>query len=288
MIFLENAHIHVSFSAKGAELQSLTNKQNDTSYLWNGNSEYWGKFSPVLFPIVGGLKDNTYYFENQPYTLSRHGFARDQEFEVNRVSNEELLFVLRDNEETRKVYPFKFSLGLRYQISGAGISCSYEVMNTGERPLLFSVGGHPAFAVPRQKELSYQDYYLKFNKDTELVYNKINKDLIDDETATIKLTDGMLPLKHELFYEDALVFKNLKSDTISLRSNKNSSELQFRFSGFPYFGIWSAKDADFVCLEPWCGIADGINHNQKLEEKEGIQTLGPQQSWTRCWEVTCL
>lgn len=287
MIFLENSNIHVSFAAKGAELRSLTHKGTNLNYVWSGNPQYWGKHSPVLFPIVGGLKENTYYYKDQAYTLPRHGFARDQEFQVNQISDHEILFTIQDSEESRKVYPFKFELGLRYRISGATLTCTYEVKNTGTEPLLFSIGGHPAFTVPLATDLQYNDYYLDFNNDQELNYHKIDKDLIDDETAIIELQNARLPLKHELFYEDALVFKTLKSDRISIRTDKQKHGLDFHFSKFPFFGIWSAKDADFVCLEPWCGIADGINHQQQLEEKEGIESLAVGSEWSRSWEVSC-
>lgn len=287
MISLENSKIHASFSSKGGELQSLRHKETNLDYLWNGNPDYWGKFSPILFPIVGGLKDNTYYFAGQSFTLPRHGLAREREFKVSQISETEVLFTLEQDEESLKVYPFEFRLGLRYTLSEETLSCTYEVTNTGNQVLWFSIGGHPAFSVPLKEGLKYGDYYLQFNKDHQLISNKIRQDLVDDETETLVLTDGKLPLKHELFYEDALVFKNLQSDSISLKSDADVHGLEFQFPDFPFFGIWSAKDANFVCLEPWCGIADGIHHQQKLEEKEGIMSLAPKEEWSRHWQVTC-
>jgi galactose mutarotase-like enzyme len=287
MISIENDYVKALFSAKGAELQSFKSKETDTEYLWNGNPQYWGKFSPVLFPIVGGLKDNTYIFNGQKYKLPRHGFARDREFKVEQVNTTELLFTLIHDEETLRVYPFKFTLAIHYKIEGKSLSCTYQVFNTDKDKLLFSIGGHPAFAAPAGHELAYDDYFLEFNKDTELVYHKINSDLITDETGIIKLEEHVLPLNHKLFYEDALVFKTLKSDRITLRNRKNSQGLHFDFDGFPFFGIWAAKDADFVCLEPWFGIADGINHDQNLETKEGIVGLQTGKNWERIWSISC-
>lgn len=287
MIFLENEHIKASFAKKGAELQSVINKKNDMDYLWNGNPAYWGKFSPVLFPIVGALKDNTYYYENKEYKLSRHGFARDHEFQVDQQGMDEVIFTLSHNEETLKIYPFQFILQLRYKLSGSGLSCTYQVSNPDHQPLLFSIGAHPAFNVPLENGLEYTDYFLEFNKDNFLSYHKIDNDLIASETVEVELKDNKLPLKHALFYEDALVFKSLKSDCISIRSHKSPNGLHFRFKDFPFFGIWAAKDADFLCLEPWCGIADGLDHTQKLEEKEGIVRLASGETWNRTWEIAC-
>lgn len=287
MIFLENEHLKASFAIKGAELQSLKNKKNNTEYLWSGNPDYWGKFSPVLFPIVGGLKLHTYYYKNKAYHLPRHGFARDKNFEPNQISSTTLVFSLKHDEETLKVYPFPFELQLRYTLTGATLSCSYTVSNPAEDNMLFSIGAHPAFATEVNAGLAYTDYFLQFNKEERLTYHKIREDLVDHQTATITLSDRKLPLTHELFYDDALILKTLKSDCISLRNRKNTRGIHFSFKNFPFFGIWAAKDADFVCLEPWQGIADGIDHNQHLEHKEGIIILGPGKQWTGNWDVEC-
>lgn len=288
MIFLENEHLKVSFVNKGAELQSLINKQNNINYLWNGNAAYWAKFSPVLFPIVGGLKDNTYRFENNTYHLPRHGLARDHDFEVIHISDTELVFKLSHSEETLKNYPFQFVLQLRYRLQGSHLSCTYELSNPSQdNSLWFSIGAHPAFSVPLKDDLLYTDYFLEFNKDHSLAYHKIKNDLITNETINIELTEGRLPLTHKLFYDDALVFKSLKSNCITLGTKKDKHGLHFKFNDFPFFGIWAAKDANFVCLEPWCGIADNIDHEQDLKKKEGIIELGAMGNWNRSWEVNC-
>lgn len=286
MILLENENITVTFVAKGAELRSIINKTSGLSYLWKGDPAFWGKFSPVLFPIIGALKNDTYLFEDQEYHLPRHGFARDHEFDFQQISDGEILFTLSSNADTLKVYPFEFTLGLRYKISGNTLSCSYEVINKGQKELLFSIGGHPAFAAPLTADTQYEDYYIEFTDDESVTYHKIADNLISEETETIMLNEGRLTLKHELFYDDALVFKSLKSNTLRLRNTKNEHGLDFSFPDFPYFGIWAAKDADFVCLEPWCGIADGVGHNRQLSDKEGITSLSPDGNWNRTWEVT--
>lgn len=285
MIFLENADIKVSVSTKGAELQSLINKHTSKEYMWAGDPEFWGKYSPVLFPIVGALKNNSYLMEGHKYQLSRHGFARDNKFEHTRLSESHSVFILKDNELTANIYPFKFSLEIHYQLVKNTLRCLYVVQNPSEKPLLFSIGAHPAFATSTEDGLIYNDYYLEFNKDPELVYQNVMNDLIGNSTSVLPLENNRLMLTHELFHNDALVFKNLKSDRISLKNTKTSNGLHFHFSNFPFFGIWAAKNANFVCLEPWCGIADGVNHNQEFIQKEGIITLAPSAVWTRHWEI---
>lgn len=303
MIILENEEIKLGFITKGAELRSIEHKKTGLNYLWKGDPEFWGKFSPVLFPIVGGLKNDTYLFHGKTYHLSRHGFARDNEFEFQQISDSEILFTLSDNAETLKIYPFHFTLGLRYKISGSSLSCTYEVSNNGESEMLFSVGGHPAFAAPYAADHipdadqpdtadvfssvgNYNDYFVEFTADERVTYHQIKDNLISDQTQTLELQQHKLFLKHDLFYDDALVFKGLKSTTLHLRNTRNQHGLNFHFEDFPFFGIWAAKDADFVCLEPWCGIADGIHHNQQLSDKEGITSLPPAESWSRTWGVT--
>ena len=285
-ISLENEHLRLTFAKKGAELQHITGVDSGTEYLWNGDLNYWGKFSPVLFPIIGALKNNQYKFQDKNYDLPRHGFARDMEFEYKQLSTNEIVFTLHSTDEILHYYPFKFKLCLRYQLIKTEIYCTYEVTNVDHSDMFFSIGGHPAFAAPLNEQGIYNDYYLYFNRDEEITYHHIVDNLIAEETSTIQLNEGKLFLKHALFYKDALVFKNLKSDCITLMNTKNYNGLDFHFKGFPYFGIWAAKDANFICLEPWCGIADGIKHNQQLKDKEGIIKLAANTQWKRKWSVT--
>ncbi|WP_293745120.1 aldose 1-epimerase family protein [uncultured Pedobacter sp.] len=287
MITLENDYIKVSLAAKGAELQGLFSKETKLEYLWNANPKYWAKHSPVLFPIVGSLKNNSFIYQGKHYELPRHGFARDNVFNFEKLSESEGIFTLTQNVDTLKTYPFYFELKLKYQLIDRKLKLTYEVKNTGTSELLFSIGAHPAFAVPNTPDTVYEDYYLYFNADEQLTFWKLEDGLVANETKNIALNARKLKLTHELFYNDALVFKNLQSNSISLLNTKNDNGLHFNFEEFPFFGIWAAPDAPFVCLEPWCGVADGVNHNQELSGKEGIIKLGAGKTWSRFWEVVC-
>jgi len=287
MITLENEYLKASLATKGAELQSLYSKETQIEYLWNGNPEYWAKHSPVLFPIVGSLKNESFDYKGENYKLSRHGFARDHVFSFEKVNETEVVFTLTQNDETLKVYPFYFELKLRYKLIDRKLNLTYEVINTGNDDMLFSIGAHPAFAVPNTPNTVYEDYYLAFNTDDKLTYWTLDDGLVANETKTIELDGHKLNLNHHLFYNDALVFKTLQSNCISLLNDKNDYGLHFHFEDFPFFGIWAAVDAPFVCLEPWCGVADGVNHDQNLTHKEGMITLNPGSNWARFWEVEC-
>lgn len=283
MTELRNGNLSISISEKGAELRSL--KLEGLEYLWQADAKYWAKHSPVLFPIVGELKDGKYIFENMEYALSRHGFARDNIFDVQKISDSSAVFTLHSNEETLAVYPFKFIFQLRYEVNKDELSCTYIVKNKTDDTMYFSVGGHPAFKVPLNENLQYSDYSLSFNDDTVLNRFLLHGGLIGDSVQALPLDGHELRLDPSLFYADAIVLKDLKSQQVKLHADKDPHGLTFRLEGFPYFGIWAAKDAPFVCLEPWCGIADNIHHDRQLIHKEAINQLGVGESWERTWSV---
>jgi galactose mutarotase-like enzyme len=287
-VVLENHILKVSVHEKGAELFSVFNKKTKLEYMWSGDPAFWGKTSPVLFPIVGALKKDSYFFNGKSYSLPRHGFARDRVFEVESKTIDQVVFRIESGIETLNKFPFSFSLRIIYQIKDNSLTVSYDVVNEGGQMMHFSLGAHPAFKVPLVDTTRYEDYYLEFNSTENAPAWAISPEgLIANSTTPVLQNTSRLPLRKELFYEDALVFKNLKSDSITLKSALHQHGLDFAFAGFPFFGIWAAKGADFVCLEPWCGIADPIDHNQHLESKEGIQHLEPGNSWSRNWSIKC-
>lgn len=287
MITLSNDQLTVSVAETGAELRHVVRNDSGLEYMWNGNPDIWGKVSPALFPVVGGLKNNTYTYNGKEYTLGRHGFAREQEFRVENQTAGQVTFLLTDNDATREVYPFRFAFRIRYILKGDQLQVSYIVENTDNKELLFSVGGHPAFKVPLEEGLTYEDYYLHFNKpETAGRYPLSPGGQIELEPVPLLQNTQELPLQKSLFYEDALVFKQLVADTISIRSKKAAHGLSVSFEGFPYMGIWAFKNADFLCIEPWCGIADNVAATGELGEKEGINRLAPGASFERTWTAT--
>lgn len=282
-----NDVLTVTINPKGAELSSLFHKQHELEYLWNADPVYWAKKSPVLFPIVGALKDNTYFFKDKPYELGRHGFARESTFTVSGQSQDAITLTLTGDGHTLTVYPFLFEFSLHYALAENRLSVTYEVKNLTGEEMYFSVGGHPAFKVPLVKETDYTQYYLEFEQPENAGRWPIAPDgRIAEPPVPLLNNTKRLPLTKELFYEDALVFKQLASSKVSLKSDKTAHGLQMDFSGFPYLGIWAARNADFVCLEPWCGIADSVHTDQQLVNKEGINLLAPHETFTRTWSLT--
>ena len=284
---LKNKFLTIQINQKGAELTSIFNNKNQTEYLWNANPKFWGKSSPLLFPIVGSLKGNIYCFEDKEYSLPRHGFAREREFIVEKLEENSHTFLLVHDQNTLKVYPFKFEFRLIYTLENNTVKVTYSVKNIGENKMYFSVGGHPAFAVPLAEYTDYTDYYLEFNKtETFKRWGLTPAGLTEIQPIDFMIDTNRLDLRKELFYDDAIVFKDLESTSVVLKSDKTNHQLKFDFEGFPYLGVWAAKDANFVCIEPWCGIADSANHNQKLTEKEGIIELNSGEIFERTWRAT--
>jgi galactose mutarotase-like enzyme len=287
MYSIENDHLSISVSTKGAELQSIFHKEFKIEYMWSGDPAFWGKKSPVLFPIVGTLKGDSYLYNDKSYHLTRHGFAREMEFEVAEHSEDSISFFITSNFSTLKQFPFEFEFSVTYKLSGSKLTVTYTVKNkSAKEDCYFSVGGHPAFRVPLVEATSYEDYYLEFNKEETLSRWPISKEgLIETMPEPLMNDTFVLPLKKELFYKDALVFKHLTSSAVSLKSDQTNHGLDFSFDGFPFLGIWAAKNADFVCIEPWCGIADSVATDQQLMHKEGINKLKAGEIFSKSWKA---
>ena len=285
-VTIENEHLKVTIKEKGAELKSVINKETGLEYMWNGDPAFWGKTSPILFPIVGTLKKDAYNYNNKSYSLTRHGFAREATFQITKERKDGVIFSLSSTPASLQKYPFNFELKVEYRLIRNNLEVSYVVINEGTDDLYFSIGGHPAFKVPLLEGTTYEDYYLEFEKEENSGRWPISPEgLIEERAVPFLQNSSILKLTRGLFTNDALVFKDLKSKKISIKSGAHPHGLDFYFSDFPYLGIWAAKNADFVCIEPWCGIADSVLHDQQLVSKEGIVKIFKDESWTRSWKV---
>ncbi len=277
---LKNDFLHLKVKHLGAEPCSLFSIERKKELLWQADAAVWGRHAPVLFPIVGKLKNNSYGYQDKNYSLPQHGFARDSRFKLVEATEQLLCFELKESEESLAKYPFRFCLQINYRLQNRVWTTEYVVSNTDDRTIYFSVGAHPGFVCPLYENEQLEDYVLEFEQDEVLTRYLISDGLIGPETESIILEQGKLPLHAALFSCDALVMKHLHSSAIRLRSEKY--QLRFSWYNMPYFGIWSKPGASgFICLEPWAGIADGVDVSGKLEEKEGVICLQPGQEY-RC------
>lgn len=264
---LKNAILTAEIKHFGAELISLKTNQN-REYIWEGNPDFWGKHSPVLFPIVGTLKNNSYYHKGIEYHLLRHGFARDMEFQLIYTTENSAVFSIKSSKETVKVYPFEFELQIIYTLDKNNLSVAYKVINAGKSQMPFSIGAHPAFALPNQ----FENYAIVFEKEESLQYYLLENDVISNKTKKLDVYNKQIPLTYELFENDALIFKTLQSNTLTILENEKKV-LKINFEDFPSLGIWTKTNAPFLCIEPWFGYSDTDESSGNLLEKEGIRIL---------------
>lgn len=268
---LENEALILSVDSKGAELRSLVGKANHQEYMWSGDEKFWGRVSPILFPVVGRFFDNHYTHEGKTYEISQHGFARDCEFTLIRQSDHEIWMRLESDDTTREVYPFDFALEIGYQINGSDVTVLWKVVNTGEKEMHFSIGGHPGFVCPLNPEEKQEDYGVKFTPALECVESR----LLDGGYASEEIEEytleagGVLPLTDGLFDGDALIIEGNQTQEVSLVRPDGTEYLTVSFDA-PLFGIWSPpkKHAPFVCIEPWYGRCDPVGYKGELKDRE--------------------
>lgn len=273
--FAKNSELEIAVRRPGAELSSIKSLKSGLEYIWDFNPSIWNSTAPVLFPIVGPLLDGYYLWEGEKYNLPRHGFIRDNPLLLlTGITADSLTFGIQSSKETHKIYPFDFEFNICFKLDGNKIRVIHTVSNTGNSNMYFSLGAHPAFRCPIHADEKYDDYYLEFetgeNSSTWLLHENGG---LSDETAPLFNNSKILPLTHELFSRDALIFKDLKSRKITLMSKKSTQSLSVSFEGFPHMGIWAKTNGDFVCIEPWIGYADRWNTDHEFSTKEGLIEL---------------
>jgi galactose mutarotase-like enzyme len=266
VVQIKNDFLVATFSTLGAELISL--KSNDKEFIWEGNSEFWDKQSPILFPTIGSLKEGTYFFEGKEYHLPRHGFGREKEFQIAEQTEDRIVFLLKSDAESEKVYPFQFELQIEYELVENKLEVHYKVQNNSKDKMYFSIGGHPGFALLND----FDKYSLFFETNSELKFSLLENHLLADETQVLETTNNQLSLNYQLFEKDALVFNNHKIQSVTIQEN-DMDFVKVSFENFPDLGIWTKVNAPFICIEPWFGHADTVKTTQNLVEKAGIQCL---------------
>lgn len=274
MMILDNGSIRVKINSFGAELKSL--KKDDVEYLWQGDPKYWGRTSPVLFPIVGRLLDDEYFLNGKTYTMTQHGFARDNEFQLIESTETSATYKMKENEDTLSKYPYKFDLYISYEIVDNKVEISYKVENTNEEEMYFSIGAHPAFDF-------LNGSVIEIDKKTTK-YNMYSSPYIQNVYEGMPVSD--IFVDDRTFSSDALIFGNI--DKVVLRDS--IKYVRVDCVGFPYVGLWSnynnGENAPFICIEPWYGITDFIDHEKNFVKKEGVIKLMPGYPFKANYSIT--
>lgn len=277
---IENAFLTVEVNSLGAELFSLRTKNPRREYLWQGLEAVWPGRSPVLFPVIGRLLEDTYYDNGKAYSLQKHGFARKKEFQLIENSGDSLGLSLQNDAETRAVYPFGFELQLRFSLEGNALYVTHTVLNRSDRELPFSLGAHPGFQCETG---DYLEFELPETVSTERIHT--GDAYLLEERFPLLANETRLPITKELFEPDALILSGLRSSRVTLKSERHPHTVDFFFGNAPFLGIWAKPGASYVCIEPWFGVNDSYTRKSDIREKRGIEVLPVGESFEYTFTV---
>ncbi len=276
---IENEYLTAQIDDMGAQLHSLVTKDDGFEYLWQGNPDVWYGQAPVLFPVIGQLFEDKFRYDGKDYPLAKHGFARKMLFEAADVEGARAVFILRSNEETLQMFPFNFEFAVCFELVGRAIKVTHTVTNLDDKTMYFSCGAHPGF------NCAIGDY-LEFEESEEgAQVEKIDKEnIIIGTKFDVELEEGRrLRLTPDLFAEDALIFSDLNSNVVTLKSDNSERSVRFDFGDAPFLGIWAKPNAPYVCIEPWYGVNDDRIRYEDVSQKRGIQSLEPEETFDLVW-----
>lgn len=283
---LENEKLCVEISEHGAELSRIYNKETGDEVLWEADPKFWKRHAPVLFPNVGKTYHNTVLINGVQYPTCQHGFARDSEFELISATKTSAEFLLKSSEETKKRYPFDFELRIGYELDAVGIRVKWAVYNPSSEPIYFTVGGHPAFRFANGDRK--EDYILRFPGKETLHYCLIDpaeETVNPKQQYELQLDYECCPVTEQMFERDAMIFDDGQIEEVWLCKKNGTPYVGIHCEGFPNFGIWSVKDAPFVCLEPWMGRCDDIGFAKELSEKPNVNKAAPGETFRKEYTI---
>lgn len=289
---LKNETIAIKINSCGAELCSLKKLSTGVEYMWQADPEFWGQTSPVLFPFVGGLQGGKYRINGKAYSMPKHGFVMDKEFELISQTENEIWFAFTSTPQTLEIYPYEFILKLGYRLLPDGVTVLFQVENPGKEELYFSIGGHPGFNCPIDPEKKQTDYQIHFDTQGEIASTQISDNGLAIDTTSSKdiypLQNGFLPLTETMFDHDALIIEDYQAKKISLCDGAGKPYITVTLDS-PVFGIWSSapKKAPFICIEPWHGLCDLENYDGELKDRKWENSLAPGSVWKREYTIQC-
>lgn len=278
-ITITSGNCSAQIDTLGAQLSSM--KKDGTEYLWQGDKTFWGGQAPVLFPHVGGLRNNKAILKGKEIESARHGFARRTEFSVKEQSENSVTFSMGASDETRAIYPYEFEFCVKFTLDGDVLNTEYITKNLSDEEMPFAVGGHPAFNVPLSEGEAFEDYQVVFSEPETIDSPSVNLQtgLISFQKRIPRLNNSsVIPLEHSLFDDDAMVFDNMKSKLVKVCSKNTGKGVEVDFSQFPYLGIWSQVGAaPFVAIEPWTGCATCEDEDDEFTHKRSLTFLKPNE-----------
>lgn len=272
----------------GAELWSLTDRIG-REYMTDADPAFWTGHAPILFPIVGALNGGCYRLDGAAYELPKHGFARHSQFEVVEAAPDRAIFRLRDSAETRKVYPFAFTLDLEFHLDGMSLRTTATVTNAGDGTMPFSFGYHPAFAWPLPGGAAKADHTIAFEQPEPQPIRRIDmaSGLVQPEPVATPVQGHLLTPEAAQFETDALIWDRLSSRSLTF-GTPGGTQLAAAFPDTPMLGIWQKPGANYLCIEPWQGMADPLGYSGEFRAKPGVLSLEPGASRSFRMDVSVL
>lgn len=278
--YIENEYMKVGVKENGCELTSVYSKTDNYEYLWQGDESIWYGQSPILFPIVGRLIDDKYSLDGKEYFMPKHGFARKSMWKLLHKDDDSMSFILSENEDTLKNYPYQFDLIVSYLLNGTKLSVSHSVVNKNDTDMYFSLGAHPAFNCNVGDKLVFEENETLSTEKIDLVNS-----LRLPETFPVLNNEKEIIITEDIFNEDALILHGIKSENISLIHADNKHTVKFNLGNAPYLGIWAKPAAPYVCIEPWYGVNDSFEKKDDISKKDAINKLAAEEIFTFTWEA---
>ncbi|MYN06740.1 aldose 1-epimerase family protein [Pseudoduganella aquatica] len=281
-VSLANGLLHCVVALRGAELRSLADAGGE-EYLWQRDPAVWEDSAPILFPVVGRLKDGGYRHAGKRYELPIHGFARHCRFAVRETQADSVLLELQSTPATLACYPFAFTLTVRFTLEKNCLRVVYNVHNTGAENMYFSLGSHPGFRLPQDGGASWR---LLFSESPQQV-RQLDGPLLGAASRPYSLGPGnSLPLSPGLFDDDALIFTQMHARHVALARADGATRLVLDTGGAPDLGIWSRPGASYICIEPWHGYDDSAAVSGELRDKPGIVELAAGATFSTHYAIT--
>lgn len=284
---IENEYLKVSVHETGAELCSVYNKIKDIEHIWQAQPDIWSSHAPNLFPVIGAIKDGFKIIDGKKYKVPRHGFIRNNEkLRLKERTDRQLVFELLHDKETLKVYPYQFSFRIAFTLRENKLEISHEIINLDQKPIYFSLGGHPAFNICLSENEKISDYSLRFDQKMNLDTLLLNeKGLVTKKSRSVLRSENEFRLSEDIFNNDALIFRNIPAKRISLRSRERGEILNVSYKDFKNLGIWSKPGAPYVCIEPWLGIADFEDAPDDFTRKADVLSIEAEKEFYATYEI---
>ncbi len=280
MITIKNENLTCSITEIGAEIKSLI--KDGTEYMWGADPAFWGKTAPILFPMVGSTKDNTYILDGKTYNMKKHGFLILKEFTVESVTDSSVTMLYKHNDETLAMYPYEFEFRAIFTLIGSSLKVEYKVNNLTDKTMYCSVGGHEAYATPGGVE----DYDIVFPYKEDLDTVMLEGPLVTDETMTLAKNTEFLSIYEKYFAIDTLIFKNLKSREVVLRNRKTERTVKVEYPDCDYIAFWHEPGGEFLCIEPWSALPDNAKTDHDLTKKESIVKIEANGAYSNIHVIT--